>query len=316
MIYLFTKSLDEYQIRSSQFREKVAPYVVRMDAALNAANSLARYIEPSATRQESLLSRYRRIVAWPVRQLEYSFVLESAPPVAGQRMLDAGCGITPLAHVYAAAGAEAHAIDGDAGLIKLLSQDGRSLYGESVHYAVGDVTRLRFADNTFDVVTSISVLEHLPRGRDTAAVGELLRVLKPGGVLAITVDVVPAPEPEALRATIRSVVRRMRRRISGKPKPRKQTRPYTAIEIERQLVAPFRDAIQAPAEPPATLSIESIQRFWTDNWSEGCGYDAALGRKYAAVGLLFRKPCTISTEPVGSNTAVVLNTRQTLTRLV
>jgi ubiquinone/menaquinone biosynthesis C-methylase UbiE len=311
MIYLLTRSTPEYQIRTSQFREKVAPYVARMDAALNGSDLLARYIEPSATRQESLLTRYRRIVAWPVRQLEYSFVLDAAPPVAGQRMLDAGCGITPLAHVYASAGAEAHAIDGDASLINLLSEEGRSLYGESVHYAAGDVTRLEYPDHTFDVVASISVLEHLPRGRDTAAVREMLRVLKPGGVLAITVDVVPPAQPTSLRATISSVARWVRRRISGTPRPRKHTRPYTATEIERQLMTPFRDALQAPAtEPPEALNIDSIRRFWTENWTEGCGYDALLGRKYAAAGLVFRKRYTASTEQVRSSTTAALHTRE------
>ena len=50
---------------------------------------------------------------------------------------------------------------------------------------VGDVTRLPFEDASFDKMILSEVLEHLPD--DTAALREARRVLKPGGVLAITV---------------------------------------------------------------------------------------------------------------------------------
>jgi SAM-dependent methyltransferase len=49
----------------------------------------------------------------------------------------------------------------------------------------GDATRLPFADNTFDCIVTSEVLEHIQN--DVAALHELSRVLKPGGVLAATV---------------------------------------------------------------------------------------------------------------------------------
>jgi SAM-dependent methyltransferase len=49
----------------------------------------------------------------------------------------------------------------------------------------GDATRLPFADNSFDRVITSEVLEHIQH--DVAAIGELTRVLKPGGMLAATV---------------------------------------------------------------------------------------------------------------------------------
>jgi len=52
---------------------------------------------------------------------------------------------------------------------------------------VQDGRTLTYADNTFDVVYSVSVLEHIPDAGDTAAMRELVRVVKPGGLVVVTV---------------------------------------------------------------------------------------------------------------------------------
>ncbi len=55
--------------------------------------------------------------------------------------------------------------------------------------SVGDVRRLDFAAGTFDVVLSDSTLDHFVREEEIReALGELARVLKPGGRLLITLD--------------------------------------------------------------------------------------------------------------------------------
>jgi SAM-dependent methyltransferase len=48
-----------------------------------------------------------------------------------------------------------------------------------------DVQRLTYADASFDLVTHTEVLEHVPD--DARALGELLRVLRPGGCMLFTV---------------------------------------------------------------------------------------------------------------------------------
>ncbi|WP_238421405.1 class I SAM-dependent methyltransferase [Gordonia sp. 'Campus'] len=50
---------------------------------------------------------------------------------------------------------------------------------------VGDALRLPYADNSFDVVLMSEILEHIPT--DEGAISEMARVLKPGGVAAVTV---------------------------------------------------------------------------------------------------------------------------------
>jgi SAM-dependent methyltransferase len=56
-----------------------------------------------------------------------------------------------------------------------------------------DATRLPFADGSFDAVIVAEILEHVPN--DTAALTEVARVLRPGGVIAVTV---PAWLPERI----------------------------------------------------------------------------------------------------------------------
>jgi SAM-dependent methyltransferase len=54
---------------------------------------------------------------------------------------------------------------------------------------VADVRRLPFGDGEFDLVVSLSTLDHLASVDEIAgAVGELVRVLAPGGTLALTID--------------------------------------------------------------------------------------------------------------------------------
>ena len=75
------------------------------------------------------------------------------------------------------------------------------LAGTKVKYRLGDITKLDFEEETFDRVFCISVLEHLEeeviagkpvnfrkKNLDVKGIGEMLRVLKPGGLLILTFD--------------------------------------------------------------------------------------------------------------------------------
>jgi ubiquinone/menaquinone biosynthesis C-methylase UbiE len=56
-----------------------------------------------------------------------------------------------------------------------------------------DITALPFADNSFDVVICSEVLEHIPD--DAKAMSELVRIVKPGKILAVSV---PRSWPEKI----------------------------------------------------------------------------------------------------------------------
>ena len=103
---------------------------------------------------------------------------------AGDRLLDVGCGAGRHAYEAVQRGARVVAYDLDASEVKDTATVLRALGGPG--WAVnGDVLRVPFPDACFDRVIAAEVLEHVPD--DKGALGELARVLRPGGVLAVTV---------------------------------------------------------------------------------------------------------------------------------
>ncbi len=123
--------------------------------------------------------------------------LELAP---GDRVLDLGCGFGR--HAYGALRRGAHVAACDLGRSELAEvrnmmaamRDGGEVPAGAAGTAVGaDAGRLPFADGAFDRIIAAEVLEHI--ADDGAAVAELARVLRPGGVLAVTV---PSWMPEKL----------------------------------------------------------------------------------------------------------------------
>jgi SAM-dependent methyltransferase len=110
---------------------------------------------------------------------------------AGERVLDLGCGFGR--HAYEAMRRGASVVACDLGLAELkevlsvyaaMQQEGELPDAVACLAANGDGTRLPFADASFDRVMASEVLEHIPD--DVAAFDELARVLRPGGVLAIS----------------------------------------------------------------------------------------------------------------------------------
>ena len=56
----------------------------------------------------------------------------------------------------------------------------------------GDVSRLPFPDASFDMVLSLDVIVHFPRGEEQVPMLEMARVLRPGGLLVIRVSALEA----------------------------------------------------------------------------------------------------------------------------
>jgi SAM-dependent methyltransferase len=114
------------------------------------------------------------------------------PVGPGDRVLDVGCGAGRHAFEAYRRGARVVAVDlwdeelpGVAGKLRALALEGQG--GPEAHGAVarGDARQLPFPDEAFDRVIASEILEHLRE--DGAAMAELSRVLRPGGLLAVTV---------------------------------------------------------------------------------------------------------------------------------
>ena len=96
------------------------------------------------------------------------------------RALEAGCGTGYLSHLLQRERA-----------MPIVPLD---FSGDGLRYArklgvrdpvQGDIRGLPFATGAFDLVLSIDVLAHLPRGDEVAAARELVRVTAPGGLLVV-----------------------------------------------------------------------------------------------------------------------------------
>jgi SAM-dependent methyltransferase len=114
------------------------------------------------------------------------------PVGPGDRVLDMGCGGGRHAFALYRRGADVVAFDMDAAELKDVAgmfqamADEDEVSGSATAGAVrGTAYALPFADDSFDRVVAAEVLEHLPE--DTRAMTELFRVLKPGGLMAVTV---------------------------------------------------------------------------------------------------------------------------------
>lgn len=59
--------------------------------------------------------------------------------------------------------------------------------GHRVQLQVADARALPFPASSFDRIFSVSVLEHIPNDGDSAAMREFARVLRPGGMVSVTV---------------------------------------------------------------------------------------------------------------------------------
>lgn len=114
------------------------------------------------------------------------------PVSPGDHVLDMGCGAGRHAFELYRRGADVVAFDLDAGelaevdkMFGAMRLEGEVPEGAAATTVQGDALDLPFDDDTFDKIIASEVLEHIPH--DTAAMAELLRVLKPGGQLAVTV---------------------------------------------------------------------------------------------------------------------------------
>jgi ubiquinone/menaquinone biosynthesis C-methylase UbiE len=112
---------------------------------------------------------------------------EQARDLAGDRVLDVGCGSGAVTRDIAKrVGSQglAAGLDPSPALLSIarkLAQEAG--LGDRVEFREGNALRLPFPEASFDAVVCATVLSHVPKGE--SAIPELTRVLRPGGRLGV-----------------------------------------------------------------------------------------------------------------------------------
>ncbi|MBO0819294.1 MAG: class I SAM-dependent methyltransferase [Nocardiopsaceae bacterium] len=120
------------------------------------------------------------------------------PIKPGERVLDIGCGAGRHAFELYRRGAHVVAADLDDselgpvnGMFAAMRAEERLPPRAGAHAVNTDMTNMPFDDESFDKVIASEILEHVPD--DRRAMAEIARILRPGGLAAVTV---PAWLPE------------------------------------------------------------------------------------------------------------------------
>mgnify|MGYP001388435819 CR=1 FL=1 len=131
----------------------------------------------------------------PKNQIQFAFrnhwevissFLESSSFNGGKRVLEVGCGRGSLSAYFANNGYDCTLLDKSGKVIDIAKESFYKLGLES-EFIVGDVNNLPFEEETFDLITSIGLLEHFEDIKKP--IEEQVRVLSKGGVF--TAYVVP-----------------------------------------------------------------------------------------------------------------------------
>ncbi len=105
----------------------------------------------------------------------------------GESVLDVGCGTGTLAMEALQRVGETGRVSGIDPSPQMIARANRKAerVGPAIDFQVGVIEQLSFPDQSFDVVLSTFMMHHLPDDLKRRGLGEIARVLKPGGRLLV-----------------------------------------------------------------------------------------------------------------------------------
>ncbi len=137
------------------------------------------------------------------------FAIDLLQPSISDKVLNIGCFDGGLEyHRLLGKVKEFRGIDMNRDAINKASVWATSLLGSKDIFQVAAAESIPFEDSTFDKILCLDTFEHVQDERKTAA--EIFRVLKPGGVLVLSVphDFLNFLDPDELTRSMRNVVRK------------------------------------------------------------------------------------------------------------
>ena len=116
------------------------------------------------------------------------YIISCLREQGAETVCDAGCGCGAYSVKLVANGFEVFGFDVAAGAVKIaeeLMQSKGLAYGA---LQVGNITRTSYEDGQFDAAVSRDVIDHMAFRDGISAVKELVRIVKEGGLVVITLD--------------------------------------------------------------------------------------------------------------------------------
>jgi SAM-dependent methyltransferase len=185
----------------------------------------------------------------------YTATVDALEPLAGMRLLDAGCGAGQAIAEAAARGAEVSGVDASEPLLDIARSR-----TPGADLRQGDIEALPFEDESFDRVTAFNAVQYAVD--PVAAVAELARVCRSGGQVAIGVWGDPQRcETEGLFARLRSLA----------PPPPGTPAPLALSDagVVEQLLTKAGLTVQGGAEVAIPIEFADLDEAWTAHTSAG-----------------------------------------------
>lgn len=229
------------------------------------------------------------------RTLEYVDRLGIAPPA---RVLDAGAGAGLASVALAGRGYDVLAVDSTARMLELTQAEAERA-GVRVEVAEADAANLPVADGSVDLVVALGLLPWVTDPRPV--LGELRRVLRPGGGLVVTADnrwratELLDPSLTPVLSPLRTYVVRPLRRRRGRPAAPFQPRRLSAGALGRLLGASGFDVVELSTvgyrpitfmrRPVGGAAVARVERLLAANASAPLVRDAGVHVVAAATNL-------------------------------
>lgn len=123
----------------------------------------------------------------PFKILEFEAMLPWMPPIGDCTVLDIGCGDGLQTMLVGRRYGRTCGVDVNPRFIAIAREHARA-FGKraNLEYYSDPVEHIGFPADTFDLVLSVCVMEHIPNHEEVLA--ECLRILKPGGRILFSVD--------------------------------------------------------------------------------------------------------------------------------
>lgn len=110
----------------------------------------------------------------------WSQAIDGCPLKKGAQVLDVGCGTGRWLRRLEQRGFSTAGIDQSPAMLRLARERGTFL-----PLFAGDAQHLPFRDESFDCVSGVTVVQHIPLAQQSQALKEMIRVLRPGGYLIL-----------------------------------------------------------------------------------------------------------------------------------